>query len=152
MNAAVYIGRGSGPLVLIAISGRLLSIPRDIIRQQWIRVTRAAKIIGGLPRIAPGELGFLKGLIEAGELRTVIDRRYSLDDIAEAFRYAEAGHKKGPTPSSMSCQPSSCAALPLVELRALALPPADHPYQRRDRTAAGAGQGASPRCRRLSLP
>jgi hypothetical protein len=25
----------------------------------------------------------------------VIDRRYSMQEIAEAFRYAEAGHKKG---------------------------------------------------------
>jgi NADPH:quinone reductase-like Zn-dependent oxidoreductase len=83
------------PLVLITISGGPLSIVGDILRQQWIAVTGAAKIIGGLPRIAPGDLGFLKGLIEAGELRTVIDRRYSLDDIAEGFRYAEAGHKKG---------------------------------------------------------
>ena len=84
-----------GPLVLITISGGLLSILCDIVRQQWISITGAAKLVGGLPRIAPGDLAFLKGLIEAGELRTVIDRRYSLDDVAEAFHYAEAGHKKG---------------------------------------------------------
>src|SRR4029077_12941027 len=84
-----------GPLVLITISGGLLSILGDIVRQQWISITGAAKIVGGLPRIAPGDLALLKGLIETGALRTVIDRRYSLDQIAEASRYAEAGHKKG---------------------------------------------------------
>ena len=84
-----------GPLVLISLSGGLLSIFGDVVRQQWISITGAAKLVGGLPRSAPGDLAFLKGLIEAGKLRTVIDRRYTLQEIAEAFRYAEAGHKKG---------------------------------------------------------
>jgi NADPH:quinone reductase-like Zn-dependent oxidoreductase len=84
-----------GPLVLVTMSGGLLSIVADIARQRWISITGSAKIVGGLPRIAPGDLAFLKSLIETGKLRTTIDRRYSLEDIAEAFRYAEAGHKKG---------------------------------------------------------
>ncbi|MEO3870008.1 NAD(P)-dependent alcohol dehydrogenase [Nonomuraea sp. B12E4] len=48
-----------------------------------------------IPREDPEMARYFKGLIESGQFRPVIDRRYTLDEILAAYRYVETGQKIG---------------------------------------------------------
>jgi NADPH:quinone reductase-like Zn-dependent oxidoreductase len=63
----------------------------------WSLLTRSGRVIIPVPARGSGAafVPFLKDRIEAGEFKAVIDRRYPLDRISEAYRYVASAQKAG---------------------------------------------------------
>jgi NADPH:quinone reductase-like Zn-dependent oxidoreductase len=56
---------------------------------------KSISIDDDFPKMNVDDLLLLKRLAESGELTPVIDRRYPLEEMVEAHRYVDEGHKRG---------------------------------------------------------
>jgi NADPH:quinone reductase-like Zn-dependent oxidoreductase len=78
--------------------GRLLQVLgtlSDLLHAPWVAMTTRKQVIAGPASEHAEDVRFLGRLAETGQLKPVIDRRYTFEQIAEAHRYVDAGHKRG---------------------------------------------------------
>jgi len=82
-------------LVLDAVGRRKTSALKVACSQALAPGGKYVSVDDEMPRVSAAALTLLAELAEGGKLKPVIDRRYPLEQIAEAHRYVDDGHKKG---------------------------------------------------------
>jgi len=92
----------------LADAGRLLLVlggMPSLLAIPWINLTTRHQVIGGPAAERADDVRILAELAEAGQYRAVIDRTYPFEEIVEAHRHVDTGHKKGSVVVTVARQP-----------------------------------------------
>ncbi|UCD63980.1 MAG: NAD(P)-dependent alcohol dehydrogenase [Candidatus Zixiibacteriota bacterium] len=81
--------------VYVMAGGSMSQLYQTTLLGPWLSMAGSKKMGTFVMRPNTEDLLFVKGLLEAGKIVPVIDRRYPLSEVAEALRYLEQGHARG---------------------------------------------------------
>ncbi len=81
--------------IYVMAGGTATQIFQAMLLGSWMSEREGKKMGGVVGKSNQEDLIFLNGLIEAGKVKPVIDRCYSLDETADALRYLGTGHARG---------------------------------------------------------
>ena len=81
--------------IYVMAGGSMAQIFEAMLLGSWMSKTGGKKMGGVSAKPNQEDLAFMKGLLEAGKVVPVIDRRYPLSETAEALRYLGEGHARG---------------------------------------------------------
>jgi NADPH:quinone reductase-like Zn-dependent oxidoreductase len=82
-------------LIFDAVGKRKSAAPLRLCRQALAPGGACVSVDDGTPKLRREDLVLLGELATKGEIRPVIDRTYALDEIVDAHRYVDNGHKRG---------------------------------------------------------
>lgn len=79
----------------VHVGGAETQMYQTLLLGPFISMTSKKKMSNLLQKSNKEDLHFLKKLLETGKVKSVIDRQYKLNEVADAFRYFEEGHAQG---------------------------------------------------------
>jgi NADPH:quinone reductase-like Zn-dependent oxidoreductase len=81
--------------IFVVAGGTMAQFLQTVFLGPWISMTGSKKMRSFVAQPNQKDLVFMTELFEAGKLKPVIDRRYTLSEVPDAIRYLEEGHARG---------------------------------------------------------
>ncbi len=81
--------------IYVMAGGKPAQLFQAMLLGPLVSIGSGKKLGGMVAKADPKDLDYLRGLLEAGTIKPVIDRRYALSETAEALRYLGEGHARG---------------------------------------------------------